>query len=638
MWLSQHLSNHIDRMVINMAKLASTAFSGTITTTSNLSLGSSFTTTNKASTKKSGTKKTDTNTGEWSLTVKTNTGANLMVRSSPSTSSKIVARLKQGTKVKATKYKNGWYYIPSKKGWASGTYLTGKGKVDSKKKGTVQNGFKSTIKTLPVSKEKNLSSISTINSAIQKELDKAAQLDKQINAYINANDNTKMSGENLLAKNLNGIYGIPYQFMSSVDRRIDGTTIGRTYADKIVSKMPLLLLSPGRVNFMKDYKDKAAAASALMKVIDSATPTELNDTVNNVGRYYAFDFDYVNYYGCVNQMVSSGSRFLELHDTIVNVTGKTQKLSAVNWAEAGNSGFKGALSQREYVAFYIDSTNQISETFSNTTTESQLAQLTNSASDMGREIAFLTGAMTGKVAKWWDDNMLEKTMETVDSTIDKYLNGNQLMKDITKQFATVAVGGKLLFPEIWQDSSFSKSYDINIKLRTPDGDKLSWFMNIYVPLCHLICLTAPIQSEHGVNGYVSPFLVRAFYKGMFNCDMGIVESLNISKGKEGAWTVDGLPTEVDVNMTLKDLYSAMSITKENNPGAFVNNLCLVDYIANTCGININEPDLIRQVDMYIILKANKYKHLIPNLWYTVQQDFANRMAATQYKISNTLLR
>src|SRR5699024_7465962 len=111
------------------------------------------------------------------------------------------------------------------------------------------------------------------------------------------------------------------------------------------------------------------------------------------------------------------------------------------------------------------------------------------------------------------------------------------------------------------DSDFSNSYDISIKLRTPDGDKLSWFLNIYVPLAHLICLTAPREaSDAGPNGYISPFLVRGFYKGLFNCDMGIITNLSITRGREKAWTLDGLPTEVDVSMELKDLYKMLAIT------------------------------------------------------------------------------
>lgn len=560
--------------------------------------------------------------GKWTGTVKTNTGVILRVRNAPSLSGTIIGQIPSGTNITMSKENGGWYWVDSYNGWSSATYIT-----------NVQGGPSSTTATT-VTKDQNSSSATKLTSTASKNTKISAE--EMINKYRISTEGD-MDATNLITKNLNGIFGIPYQFMDSVDKRIDGTSIGRIYADKIVSRMPLLLLSPGRVNFMRDYKDKSAAAQAIMKLVDSVNPVEMEQLVDkNMGRYYTFEYDYVNYYGCVNQMIASGAVFLGLQNTKVNVTGKWEKLGSVDWANAGNDGFKGILSKREYIAFYMDSTNQVSESFQNTTSESQLSSTVNAASDVARELQFLLGNIGMVPEQLKDENALNSAMDKIDDIAKNYLNNNKLLKDIGKQFATVAVGGKLLFPEIWNDSSFTKSYNISIKLRTPDGDKLSWFMNIYVPLCHLICLTAPVQSEHGVSGYVSPFLVRGFYRGLFNCDMGIITDLNITKGKEGAWTIDGLPTEVDIDMTLKDLYSALTITKENNPGAFCNNLCLVDYIANSCGININEPDFIRQMDMYLILKCNKYKHFLPHAWYTIQQDIANRTMTLYEKMQNLL--
>ena len=60
--------------------------------------------------------------------------------------------------------------------------------------------------------------------------------------------------------------------------------------------------------------------------------------------------------------------------------------------------------------------------------------------------------------------------------------------------------------------------------------------------------------------YKSPFLVRAFYKGLFNVDMGIITDLTFTKGKEAAWSKSGIPLTVDVSFTIKDLYNDMYIT------------------------------------------------------------------------------
>ena len=295
--------------------------------------------------------------------------------------------------------------------------------------------------------------------------------------------------------------------------------------------------------------------------------------------------------------------------------------------------------EKEYVAFYVDSASSVSESFSNSTTESQLANRVNSFSDTAREIAFLTGNFTGKnMAIGSSDSAgFDEINDTLDKITKNYLNGNQIFKDLKSNFATIAVGGKLIFPEIWADSSYSKSYDINIKLRTPDGDKLSWFMNIYVPLTHLICLAAAHQApKTGPNGYMQPFLIRAYYKGLFNCDMGIITDMSITRGRDRAWTLDGLPTEVDVSITLKDLYDMFTITSYDNAGAFVNNIALMDYIANSCGVNINEPDLVRTLSIYSMLKSHKIANIVPNSWAAIQQDMANILMTMDYKFTSLL--
>lgn len=550
----------------------------------------------------------------------TNGSLPLMIRKGPGLSYGIIGTFAPHTKnVKASKEENGWYYMTDYGGWTSGQWL----KI-TKNLGTQVETPKKEDVVQEDKKEKQ---------------DKALQ--NQIKSYLEFDDGVTSikEADELITKDLEGIYGLPYQFMSSVDMKVDGTQFGSIYADKIVARMPLLLLAPGKVNFLRDWKSKDKAATALLKLLDSKTPTSLNDMLNGESRYYTFDFDFADYYKYVNAMCVSGAYFLGLQDTKIKIGGDWVKLSKVDFGNAGKDCFKSILSSREYIAFYIDSASTVNESFGNSTTESQLANAVNTFSDVGRELAFLTGAVTGKemMSYFGTEDAVNSAIGTVEEIANKYLKGNQLFKDIANNFATIAVGGKLIFPEIWGDSDYSKSYDINIKLRTPDGDKLSWFMNIYVPLAHLICLTAPKQaSESGPNGYVAPFLVRAYYKGLFNCDMGIVTSLDITRGKEKAWTLDGLPTEVDVSMTIKDLYNMFTLTSIDNPGAFVNNISLVNYVANSCGININERDFTIMLDVYIMLQGNRLKHVAPNAFYYIQQSVANRIMTTQEKLIGIL--
>ena len=221
----------------------------------------------------------------------------------------------------------------------------------------------------------------------------------------------------------------------------------------------------------------------------------------------------------------------------------------------------------------------------------------------GREVGFLLGGASAATSMELDALVganatgTDEMGQFIANSVSAQGSMRQFLTQIAGGFRTVLAGGKLIFPNIWSDSSFSRSYDINFKFVSPDYDKFSWYLNILVPICHLLCLTVPRST--GPNGFVSPFLVRAFYKGLFNCDMGLVTNLNISKGSEGGWTRDGLPTVVNVTMSIKDLYGAISITETDSfKYNILGNSLFMDYLSNLCGININEPDLMRTAELY----------------------------------------
>ena len=125
---------------------------------------------------------------------------------------------------------------------------------------------------------------------------------------------------------------------------------------------------------------------------------------------------------------------------------------------------------------------------------------------------------------------------------------------------------------------------------------------------------------------MSPFLVRAFYRGLFNCDMGIITSLSITKGKEGSWTLNGLPTEVDLSLTIKDLYNVMIMTCKDTPVTFMSNTCFLNYLSNACGISVNKMDIERSIELYYTIYKGKLLNAITgrNFWNDVIQGIQNK--------------
>lgn len=243
---------------------------------------------------------------------------------------------------------------------------------------------------------------------------------------------------------------------------------------------------------------------------------------------------------------------------------------------------------RYYTEFYINPNISYSETFQNSTKPSMLAGMVQGASEFSKEIAFLFSA--GAAQNLGDSQKaLGKGLETLGAGLT---GGSGVIQRLLSGVSTIISGANLIFPEIWMDSSFSRSFNIEITLKTPYGNPESIFTDILVPMAHWICLAAPRQAS--MNTYGAPFLIKFHIPGFCSVDMGIVESLTITKGGDGsAWSVDGLPLEVQLSINIKDLYSALSISRINGV-SFVDayntlwNTSYLDYIAVQSGLDMRQ--------------------------------------------------
>ena len=431
--------------------------------------------------------------------------------------------------------------------------------------------------------------------------------------------------DGLRVSNLRGIMGLPHQFLVNTDSRLDlsddDDAFGRVFSEKIVYPMPLMFITPGSPSFMSSFNKKQRDT-----IIDNITSTigkigGIDDLIDKGGgKYYTLKYDYIEYFAYVNAMLRSAAFFLGIQDETLDVddetTGKNngKKLGKLNWYfdnnGSGNNFDNNGLSKflgtyAGAIPFYVEAETRISDDFGNSTTQSSLSSKINGLSDTARELNYLMGNAFGAagVGGLYDDLMSVGSDAVNDfaNTADSMLFRGNILSNITTKLQTILTGGRMIFPEIWSESSFSRSYRCTVKLASPSGDKLSIFYNIFVPLYHLIALVLPRNSS--AQTYYSPFLVRAYYKGIFNIDMGIITDMSVSKGGDGEWTPDGLPTSVEVSFDIKDLYESLSMSKaeaEKDQG-ILSNISELDYIANMCGININEPDVTRTIGMAVTL-------------------------------------
>lgn len=224
--------------------------------------------------------------------------------------------------------------------------------------------------------------------------------------------------------------------------------------------------------------------------------------------------------------------------------------------------FKGTTYDAQlYVGFKIEKSGGSSESFSNTTGESQVSQAVNSKIQGIRSTKF--SAMYGNVTD--QDSIIGDLAKGVKNTVST-VGGRFVDATGLEGAASIATGqGYVDIPDVWTGSSFDRSYSFTIQLRAPYGDTVSIMSSIYTPLALL--LAAALPRAIGDSAYTSPFLCRAYSRGLFSIPLGIIDNMTITRGEnEHGWTYNRLPTAVDVSFTIKDLSPNMYLFITQNSG------------------------------------------------------------------------
>lgn len=242
-------------------------------------------------------------------------------------------------------------------------------------------------------------------------------------------------------------------------------------------------------------------------------------------------------------------------------------------------------SQLTSVAFMVEPV-AFTENLSNTTSPSIIESTIDGLDQgVGSEIAFITGSrvdagVLGELTKF-----LGETVSGAASSIAK------LVQPVTGGFTTNLFNGalnslkgqKMIYPDIYRSSQSTMDYEFDVTLTSPYGDNYNYYMNILVPLLHLIALAAPRMVS--ANSTTSPFLVQAYIPGMCTCQLGMISNMTITKNPSGNHvSVNGFPLTVKVHFTIKELYNAMAISPANDPVSFLFNETLNDYLVNVAGL------------------------------------------------------
>lgn len=449
------------------------------------------------------------------------------------------------------------------------------------------------------------------------------------------------------------LFGMPYQFTDTADPRYSGISekIGRGYVNKILTQAPAIYIVPGIPVFLPgiDNEDevKQGITSQLLGIMSGNLKDIFSGTTNEELRFYDFQEAYGEYMQYVNMMCRTTATFMQLGQRIPMGSGKSKSLQQYNWKDYGwdrekyggawknqvsyvlNSGWNlatgffgkiadawsgnavtddiafdttsvdsggASVYNQNFVQFYVDPSSGSSTSFTNTTVPSTIKGMLDTASSAVKEWKFV--ADTANINTDALSQIGESAVGALSDIADNAGSLGKTLNRILSVGSQVIKGENIILPEIYQDSDFGQEYNINISLRSPYGNRFAVYMDVIVPLLHLIALVAPRQSS--ANSYGSPFLVKVYYPGVFNVNLGIVESLQITRpSNEDAWSIDGLPTEIDVTMRIKDLYADFSMNPTTDPKMFANNSSLIDYLSTIAGVNLTQPQLETKVNQWI---------------------------------------
>lgn len=259
-----------------------------------------------------------------------------------------------------------------------------------------------------------------------------------------------------------------------------------------------------------------------------------------------------------------------------------------------------ALSANDFIGFRVEKSTEASESVSNSTGQSQIAEKLNGAASAAREKNFmLSGAKSGI-----------GILDSVTGAMGGFFQG--ALSGVGFGGAVEAATGNGFFdiPEVWKSSEFTKTHNFSIQLRSRYGDPVSIFQNIYVPLAAL--LAAALPQSIGPNMYKSPMLIKAYCKGMFAINLGMIDSMQIKRGSaEFGWSVHNLPTAVDVTLSIKDLSPAMflNIAEPGFFDMFKQNSSLQEYLTTLSGVGLAEryfigPRLKRKWASSVLIRKN----------------------------------
>ena len=486
----------------------------------------------------------------------------------------------------------------------------------------------------------------------QEDLDEYAKITyTEMSDYVGLYKKYNMTylGESLMSipiGRMTFVHGMPFQYTYLTDRRLNNNTAyskepsgnfiksgnldmyGRMFAGDIAANTPICSIVPGTPVFLTNIKQSLFGVDSnasnkerggWLPVLSQVTDFNIGDAIKSIidqnddkaYQYYSMEVNTTEYFNFVNALCQTTARFMGLG----NIVYRNRSCTAFDWsnynqaAEQDYSMFEEVAGMNNGISFAFDPMSSISDTLNNSTKDSDLAGMLNGISEKARELEFMLG--TGGISL---DIVNSSDYEgALASVSDGVLSGIRNPLSVISSFISNATHGmNVRFPEMWSDSTLSRSYDIDMKFITPYATQFCKWRYVIVPFLHLFCLAAP-QSKDTIMNYSRPFLIKAYSRGYFNVEMGLIDSIQWKRYGEGDMiSEDGVPTEIDVSISFHDLYQQLAISLFHGAegsekdiamnmqriAVFFNNSGLMDMLGSLSGVNTNRFNLGEKLSLF----------------------------------------
>lgn len=203
-----------------------------------------------------------------------------------------------------------------------------------------------------------------------------------------------------------------------------------------------------------------------------------------------------------------------------------------------------------FAIFSVDFTGSVGESFSSSFSSNPIESTFNSISAKARTVTNMIGG-AGDLPVIGDAFKL--ALDAGATILSNATFG------VANPILALMYGLNVELPRIWETSSASLPRgNYKMKLIAPYGNAYSQLFNIYLPLAMILAGSLPRST--GSASHTSPFLCQVFDRGRLNINLGMIESVNITRGTSNlAFSKTGHPNAIDVDISVLNLDETISV-------------------------------------------------------------------------------